>query len=429
MGQLDIDALSRLINEPNEFSEFLAHGINVDHFLDPPVKTAVTWVLDTFRTTGKVPDRATVASYTGFNAGTAPEPLKFYCIELIRRTAYNALRDGSNDGQDLLRQGKVEDALAAIEKSARDARTKLAYQSKVYSIEDVQRRIDRYAAAKARTGIMGIPLPWDEFSTLTHGFIPGQFILVAARTGIGKTFFLLMLGYTAWSHGFRVLVVSMEMSPEELEIRRDAYAAEVPLDAVLNGTLSPSQEIDYNDTMAFFELHEGFDIVGHDMAGDMGQIRASVERFQPDLLLIDSMYLCRPEKLNFRMSGNEMREQLAKELTMLGHDYGIPVGGSLQLNRDQKKGSKDGDISNIYGSDTYAQNADLVFTLVQTKEDRKEDSMRVCLPKSRISRPAAARIGWDLDSMEFPMIEFEAGVTSLTTSKPPPMVGASTWRR
>lgn len=429
MANADIDLISRVLHHPDEMPEVMALSITPDHFRDAEMRAAFEFILKHRKKHGAVPSAKTVEEEVGFKPTVAPaETSGFYAERLIDRQTFFVAKDGVNEIAEFLNDHDVESATSRVQLLAHDVRLAQASKTEIAYIEEVDPRIERYDVVSGVGGVTGIPMPWAEFTEHTMGWQNGEFNVIAARTGVGKTFMGLLFAHTAWMEGKKCLTVSMEMPTGDMHLRHDAMVAEVPADGLYRGTLTPAQEKKYRDTMEELRDIGGFDIIGHNMSASMGQIEAAIELLEPEYLFIDGLYLVKPTDFSPRMSRTERANACADEVKQVAARYDIPVVGALQLNREQKKGAKDSDTANIYGSDAWGQNAANVFSLIQTREDRNDEVMRCSLIKGRNCPPFASRIQWDLDdTMEFDLLEFETGVTSIKPKKTAAGGGAVTW--
>jgi KaiC/GvpD/RAD55 family RecA-like ATPase len=77
---------------------------------------------------------------------------------------------------------------------------------------------------------------------LSGGWRPGDYVLLGARPGVGKTALALQIARTAAESGLRVLICSREMTPQALVRRLLAQASGVRLQSLRTGTLTAIEE-------------------------------------------------------------------------------------------------------------------------------------------------------------------------------------------
>jgi replicative DNA helicase len=88
-----------------------------------------------------------------------------------------------------------------------------------------------------------------ELDSLLGGLQPGRLVLVAARTGRGKTSCLLQMAQAAAGHGARVYFASYEMGPADIMARMLAQRTQKPVRAVRYGTLLPEEWAQVEEAM------------------------------------------------------------------------------------------------------------------------------------------------------------------------------------
>lgn len=82
------------------------------------------------------------------------------------------------------------------------------------------------------------------------GWLPGDMVGIFARSGVGKTWFLIWQGVKAWLQGKRVLLISTEMPESQISMRMDVLMAGhigIPISEKLLKAGHPSQEAAYSE--------------------------------------------------------------------------------------------------------------------------------------------------------------------------------------
>ena len=78
-----------------------------------------------------------------------------------------------------------------------------------------------------------------DFDETTGGLFPGELVILAARTGVGKTSLACQISEHVAGHGRPVYFASLEMSAVELVRRMACSRAAVSNKRIRNGSLSP----------------------------------------------------------------------------------------------------------------------------------------------------------------------------------------------
>jgi replicative DNA helicase len=129
-------------------------------------------------------------------------------------------------------------------------------------------------------------------------------------------------------------------------------------------------------------------------------IEALIERHKPDVVFVDYLGLMDGHK-NYFKSSNEIKEKMrdiSKELKQLAVKFEIPVVAVHQSNRDfdEEKG-KLPSLKNLADSDDIGRNADKVYAVHQTAEQKELNEMIIGTVKVRDAKDATIVCDWDLD--------------------------------
>lgn len=266
------------------------------------------------------------------------------------------------------------EALARVRAVSDERQFDLAESSFVSTTEGVSEsyraRIaerEKQAAMNAgQAGILGVPTSLETLNDITSGWLPGQFITVAARTGIGKSVLCVNQAVAAAQAGLSVLLFSLEMSQSELEDRIVSSLSGVPLKALKNGHLSDRQRDWMMEALA--EMERMNITIDSSPYVTMDMIRArSIKEAQSehgvDLVIVDYLQLIQvPSPSNSRerdVAG------LSRELKILAKTLGVPVITAAQMNRprDEEEAQRAPGIQDIRESNAIAQDSDIVIIL------------------------------------------------------------------
>jgi replicative DNA helicase len=250
----------------------------------------------------------------------------------------------------------------------------------------------------------------------THCFVAND--LVAHNTFSGVD-----IALNAWAQGYRVLVISPEMTKEEIAERFFSMYAKVPYAGVVNGGLLMHAEEHLKQTIESVKGMEGFWIVDADDHLDTGDIEQAVEMLKPHLLVLDSVYMLNPG------GKGDRHEKIIKVVEWASHfckraydGEGIPILGISQLARPKKKDTS-GSISGSAASQNMVEQlrdqlalSDAIlwyvhnlFGIVQD-DDMRADKQLLYVPL-KIRRAVfrkEVRVRWDMDEMDFSEIGVSA---------------------
>lgn len=225
------------------------------------------------------------------------------------------------------------------------------------------------AAVNRPDGVMsGIPSGFPDFDKMTNGFHPGQFIIIAARPGIGKsTLAVDFCRSAAFLAGKSVMFFSLEMSKEELVQRVLAAEARVELQKIRSGELDEREWMEIR--AAKDKIAKGSFLVDASPRVNLSRIRSMAMRQKQrpeglDMLVID--YLQLMEVSGSRKTDTRQNEvsELSRGLKLLAKEMEIPVITLSQLNRNSEaRVDRTPQVSDLRESGSLEQDADMVLLI------------------------------------------------------------------
>lgn len=407
---LDGGLICKIVTSKDEFDRAVQMGIT-GSLLAGPGKEAWKFI-STYRARhDAMPGIDLLREKFGAPFRSVDADLGWIVDEVRKRDLFKVIQGGIEGATKKLEHRDPESALKTLEELVDEARTRRPADVKIKNLGDVgEEVIDLYLRTKR--GEIGVPFPWPSMNDMTMGLWPGTLTFFAARPGVGKTFTVVMLGLYAWMKGYKVLIVSPEMSSVELAERAYAIHTKVSYRGVVSGTLGVFVESDFFKGVRALKDVDGFYIV--DEAEDMtpARIEQAIDATNPDLIGIDSAYMIRT------IQGNRYERMISTVdwLRELAKRKDKPVVALSQFNRE--KGNKG--LDNFAMTDTIAWDAHNLIGLEQD-EDMKADK-RMLFKPLKVRRQAFQKevtVTWDFDAMEFTEIgvendfedeEFEADV-------------------
>lgn len=152
------------------------------------------------------------------------------------------------------------------------------------------RKLNESGSYGIRTGIVG----FDSF--LPGGILPGQFGIVMAYPGIGKSWIVLYFAIQAWLRGKTPIVVSLEMPESEVRTRLYTILGKGKFsNRRLNEGLVDPEEIRAWGK-EFFKDRPPFIIVSNE-SGEVSTstVRAKIHQYNPDFVMLDYAQLMVPD--------------------------------------------------------------------------------------------------------------------------------------
>ena len=182
--------------------------------------------------------------------------------------------------------------------------------------------------------VTGVATGFEKLDLETSGFQPSDFIIIAGRPSMGKTAFALNVAQHVGIalHG-KVLVLSLEMSAQQIVQRMLCSEAKVDSQAVRTGYLTSSDW--HRLTAAAGRLSEASIFIDDSPGLTVLEARAKARRMKAehglDLLVIDYLQLMRGR------GGMESRQQeiseISRSLKALAKELNVPVVALSQLSR------------------------------------------------------------------------------------------------
>jgi replicative DNA helicase len=242
------------------------------------------------------------------------------------------------------------------------------------TFEHIERLYDR------KEHITGLATGFDDLDRMTSGFQPSDFIIIAGRPSMGKTAFALNIAKHAGVEDHkRVLVLSLEMSKEQLVQRLLCAEARVDSHKVRTGYLDPRDWT--RMTNAAGRLAEAPIYIDDSPALSVLEARAKARRMKAehglDLIVIDYLQLMRgrnPENRQQEIS------EISRSLKALAKELVVPVVALSQLSRAvEARQSKEPQLSDLRESGALEQDADVILFLYRPERYgiQSEDGDRV----------------------------------------------------
>jgi hypothetical protein len=117
---------------------------------------------------------------------------------------------------------------------------------------------------------------------------------------------------------------------------------------------------------------KGLDIVGDNFDPNMHDIERAVDEINPDLLIVDGMYLIK----NKGIDRHSIISNTAFDFKRMAMTRGIPIIASHQFNRTVSAEDRlNIDISNVAVSDVIGWTADVAYGMYQTTEMKVDNVM------------------------------------------------------
>ena len=163
-----------------------------------------------------------------------------------------------------------------------------------------------FEQVRQRSGIMGgspgIPTGFKAIDTAyATGMAPGHLIVAIGWPGRGKTWFTSYLACKAWEQGFKPMIISLEMSPEDMRNRIYTMMGS----GLFKASDFSRGDVNVDDFRSWskknFEGKNGFILVSNEGMGSVNAntVQAKIDQHKPDIVILDyhQLFLIQREAL------------------------------------------------------------------------------------------------------------------------------------
>ncbi len=232
-------------------------------------------------------------------------------------------------------------------------------------IGEIKKMIDLYITRKEP--VTGLPTGFMDLDRMTTGFQKGDFIVIAARPGVGKTSFALNIlinqcvKTSPEQDKRRGLIFSLEMTSEQLIQRMLCSYANITGTALRQGMLK--KEDMHNLSIAYQHFSQSEIYIDDSTKGTPLDIRAKSRRMvldkKIDFIIIDYIQMMHLDK---KVENKQVEiSEISRSLKLLAKELHIPVIALAQLSRSTEKRKEKPILSDIRDSGSIEQDADVVI--------------------------------------------------------------------
>ncbi len=260
------------------------------------------------------------------------------------------------------------------------------------------------------SSLQGTKTGFDGLDRTLVGMGKGDFILVGARPGMGKTAFALNIATNvAKNTKKKVCIFSLEMSAEQLVTRIFASEATIDNTKLRTGQLQPE---DWDLLARASGQLASCDILIDDTPGTtVSAIKAKLRREHENLGLVVIDYL--GLMAGDHRSENRVQEvaEISRGLKLLAKEFEVPVICCAQLNRATEDGKdKKPVLSNLRDSGAIEQDADVVIFLYRSEYYKPDDTSgtntaEIIVAKNRHGAPGTIHMGWNGQLTKFVSVD------------------------
>lgn len=370
-----LQLLNKII-QTKDYSIISTHNLTVDQFYNYPDE--FNFIQNHFKAYQTVPDKLTFTeAFPDFDFVEVNEPESYLLEQLIKDYKASYLAAKFNKIKKLLESDKSEEAFNLYMESKDSIHTNTTL--KCTDLTTDKGRYDRYLERIANPDKAYITTGFDELDSLIGGLDPeNENMVIAARTGIGKTQTLLKMATAAALQGKVVGIYEGEMSADKVGYRIDTFLGHIENMSLNRGDGFIQQKYkNYIENLALQKMGPIKVLTPTDINGPatVSAIQAFVEQEGIQVLFIDQYSLL--EDQSHSKSSWERVGNISKDIKNLQVMKKIPIVSVAQMNRTKNEdGSQD--TTQIGLADRIGQDATVILML-----DRKDDKLVFNIVKAR----------------------------------------------
>jgi replicative DNA helicase len=197
-------------------------------------------------------------------------------------------------------------------------------------VTDADAAARHFEAVKARSAVMGgAPGIVTGFKAIDKayptGMAPGHLIVAIGWPGRGKTWFTSYLACKAWEQGFKPMIISLEMSPENMRDRIYTMLGS----GLFKASDFSKGDVNIDDFNSWskkkFENKNGFILVSNEGNTEVtpSTVQGKIDQHKPDLVILDYHQLFNDNKRS--NSEVERNRNISREFKLLAVSNGIPI--------------------------------------------------------------------------------------------------------
>lgn len=390
--------LSKAIRN-RDISPMLEVGVTEDWFFNDLNKQVWRFVVRHNEKYGEVPSAVTVkANFPTYTLHAVEDTIEYLLDQLIEYRKRQKTIDVILDAQQAISQGDHQTALQTMSAAVQTILNDDTRDSNDVNLsKDPMERYDEYLNIKTRpNGLLGISTGFRTIDSITAGLLKQQLWTIVAPPKTGKSVLAMQMALTAQDENLRVMFQSFEMTAREMKTRYDAMRAHISHARYIRGALNPDEETDLINSLQI--ARSDFWMPDNIAAMTITGLSAKIEKFNPDIVFVDGMYLMIDEETGERESERSLRS-LTRNMKRVAQRYDIPVVVSTQALKSKMRGGKVTADSIGYTS-SFLQDSDIVLAL--QRQDEEDDSSRaLSVVASRISGMGSTDLLWDWEEGRF----------------------------
>jgi len=271
---------------------------------------------------------------------------------------------------------------------------------------------------KAERLITGLSSSFLDLDRLTAGFQSSDLVVIAARPGMGKSSFMLSIAlHLALKENVSLAIFSLEMSKEQLMIRKFSMLSGVPLQNIRHGYV---RDEDWEKIVkAALEISSREIYIDDNPNLTTTELRVKSRKFKKEkgvgVIFVDYLQLLKPPYRH--ATRQEEVAEISRNLKALAKELEVPVIALAQLSRQvEQRADKRPQLADLRESGQIEQDADLIIFIHRPEYYKKrpmpeeEGLAEIIVAKQRQGPTGLIKLAFNKDTTAFEPLPYAGGV-------------------
>lgn len=374
-------AISKVV-QSGGLESLISQGISSNHFKNPQNIEVWDYLvnhLDQYKTAPSYEDVKN--EFGDYEFEVVTDSLNYIKDKFIEQIKRQAAKETLFELGEILDKGTPEE-IRRIDETFLDSSRELATLipvTRVGKFTSMKDRIARYEQEKSRGVERGMRFGLTNLDAYTLGLMDYEYLTIAGPSGLGKTTLGLFFQLRHFLDGYTSMIISLEMSEEEILLKLDGMAAQLKQQAIQAMTLDGDAMGRWEEMANKLDRLENEIIILDIENATSEKIYAEASRWKPDSIMVDYIQLLDAPKY-IREAHNQVGH-ISKQMKRIAKQLKVPVYGLSQTNSDSfTEGAK---LTNVSESRKIVHNSDIVLGLAQDEDQEARKQLEIRILKNR----------------------------------------------
>lgn len=404
MSGADLESLviARVI-DTGDIVTAIEGGVQQDWFRGERSAKQWAWLIEYWGEHKAVPTEEAYRRRFSWELEVTGEPLSGLVADLRKERQFGILREGIAESVEYLAAADKEDRPELVEEITAHLRatvglldisgTRSAVENVAETIEDFLEELMN----KEPETMIGFPTGIDFIDRVLGGLQPEQFVVLVGPPKSSKSTILLWGAIVMALLGKKVLFISFEMSNLEQRQRMMSLGAHIDVADIRKGFKGhPAARIMRRKLEAFVEdvtVSDGELWLVHDHDRTASGIAAKIEKYQPDVVCVDGLYLMFDDKGEPDGSPQALTN-ISRSMKVMAQKGKLPIYTTTQALESKMQKGKGVTLNSIGYTSAFAQDADALLGI--WREDHSIPISRMRVIAARNAQGAEGLVEVDL---------------------------------